>query len=166
MKNLFDVKDKRIVITGGAGVLCSTMAKDLASEGAKVCIADYDEFRANKLAQEIEADGGFALPIRMNVLEKAEVISGFQCALESMGGIDVLINGAGGNKKEATATEELPFFDMPTDAIRWVFDLNFVPSFQAVKTREYIEQIAATLPHSKEITEAVSHARDYVNRHL
>jgi hypothetical protein len=50
--------------------------------------------------------------------------------------------------------------------ISWVFDLNFVPSFQAVKTREYIEQIAATLPHSKEITEAVSHARDYVNRHL
>lgn len=50
--------------------------------------------------------------------------------------------------------------------ISWVFDLNFVPSFQAVKTREYIEQIEATLPHSKEITEAVSHAHDYVNRHL
>ncbi|MGD2030731.1 MAG: HD domain-containing protein [Desulfobacterales bacterium] len=50
--------------------------------------------------------------------------------------------------------------------ISWVFDLNFAPSFRAVKTREYIEQIEATLPHSKEITEAVSHAHDYVNRHL
>lgn len=50
--------------------------------------------------------------------------------------------------------------------ISWVFDLNFVPSFQAVKAREYIEQIESTLPHSKEITEAVSHAHDYVNRHL
>ncbi len=126
MNNLFDVKGKRIVITGAAGVLCSALAKDLASEGAKVCIADYDEFRAKKVAQEIEADGGFALPIRMNVLEKAEVVSGLQCAAESMGGVDVLINGAGGNKKEATATDELRFFDMPTDAIRWVFDLNFV----------------------------------------
>jgi hypothetical protein len=50
--------------------------------------------------------------------------------------------------------------------ISWVFDLNFAPSFQAVKTRGYIEQIEATLPISKEITAAVSHARDYVNRHL
>ncbi len=50
--------------------------------------------------------------------------------------------------------------------ISWVFDLNFVPSFQAVKTRKYIEKIEAALPHSKEITEAVSHAHDYVSRHL
>lgn len=126
MNNLFDVKDKRIVITGGAGVLCGTLAKDLASQGAKVCIADYDELRANKLADEITAAGEFALPIRMNVLLKDEVECGFNCALESMGGIDVLINGAGGNKKEATATDQLPFFDMPVDAIRWVFDLNFI----------------------------------------
>lgn len=126
MSNLYDVKNKRIVITGGAGVLCSTLARDLAAEGAHICIADYDEFRANELAKEIESEGGFALPIRINVLDKAEVVSGFRCALESMGGIDVLVNGAGGNKKEATATEELSFFDMPADAIRSVFDLNFI----------------------------------------
>lgn len=128
MNNLFDVNDKRIVITGGAGVLCGTLAKYLAAQGAKVCIADYDEFRANELGKEITAAGGFALPIRMNVLDKAEVQNGFNCALQSMGGIDVLINGAGGNKKEATATDELSFFDMPADAIRWVFDLNFIGS--------------------------------------
>ena len=128
MDNLFDVKDKCIVITGGAGVLCSALAKDLAAQGAKLCIADYDEFRAHELAKEIEAAGGFALPIRMNVLDKNEVVSGFHCVMESMGGVDVLINGAGGNKKEATATEDLSFFDMPVDAIRWVFDLNFIGS--------------------------------------
>jgi hypothetical protein len=50
--------------------------------------------------------------------------------------------------------------------ISWVYDLNFVPSFLAVKTLGYIEQIEAALPHSKEITKAVSHAHDYVNRHL
>jgi NAD(P)-dependent dehydrogenase (short-subunit alcohol dehydrogenase family) len=126
MDNLFSVQDKRVVITGGAGVLCGTLAKDLAAQGAKVCIADYDEFRANEIAKEIEAAGGFALPVRMNVLEKAEVVGAFNCAKDSMGGIDILINGAGGNKKEATATDELPFFDMPADAIRWVFDLNFI----------------------------------------
>lgn len=62
MNNLFDVNDKRIVITGGAGVLCRALAKDLAAEGAKICIADYDEFRANEQAKEIEAAGG--LPCR------------------------------------------------------------------------------------------------------
>ena len=50
--------------------------------------------------------------------------------------------------------------------ISWVYDLNFVPSFRTVKACEYIEQIEAALPHSKEITETVLHAHDYVNRHL
>lgn len=126
MMDMFSVKDKVVVITGGAGVLCTAIAKGLARQGAKLCIADYDEFRANELAKEIEADGGFALPIRANVLDKKEVQSAFHCAVESFGKIDVLINGAGGNKKEATTSETMSFFDMPADAIRWVFDLNLV----------------------------------------
>jgi NAD(P)-dependent dehydrogenase (short-subunit alcohol dehydrogenase family) len=126
MDNLFDIKDKKIVITGGAGILCRAMAKDLAAKGAKVCIGDYDEFRAYELVKEIEAEGGFALPICMNVLKKEDVVGAFHCASESMGGVDVLINGAGGNRKEATTSPDLSFFDMPTDAIRWVFDLNFI----------------------------------------
>jgi NAD(P)-dependent dehydrogenase (short-subunit alcohol dehydrogenase family) len=126
MEDLFSVKDKCIVITGGAGVLCGSMAKDLAGRGAKVCIADYDEMRAKEVADEITDAGGFALPIRMNVLDKAEVQSAFKCALDSMGSIDVLINGAGGNKKEATTGPDMSFFDLPADAIQSVFDLNFV----------------------------------------
>ena len=126
MENLFDVAGKRIVLTGGAGVLCGALARDLAAQGAKVCLADYDEARAGALAKEIEAAGDFAVPVRMNVLDKAEVQRGFDFAAEAMGGVDGLINGAGGNKKEATATDDLSFFDMPVDAIRWVFDLNFI----------------------------------------
>ena len=102
MNDLFSVNGKGIVITGGAGVLCGALAEDLAAAGAKVCIADYDEFRANEVAQRIQNAGGYALPLRLNVLEKAEIQEAFACALNSMGRIDVLINGAGGNKKEAT----------------------------------------------------------------
>ena len=40
--------------------------------------------------------------------------------------MDILINGAGGNKKEATTSPDLPFFDLPADAVQWVFNLNFV----------------------------------------
>jgi HD superfamily phosphohydrolase YqeK len=50
--------------------------------------------------------------------------------------------------------------------ISWVFDLNFVPSFQIVQRLGYIDQIAATLPESKEITAAAGQARNYVKRHL
>lgn len=126
MENLFDIKDKSIVITGGAGVLCGTMAKQLARLGAKVCIVDYDVFRANELAKEIEAEGNFAIPVKANVLDKEETKEAFICARDTLGGIDVLINGAGGNKKEATTSDELSFFDIPADAIRFVFDLNFL----------------------------------------
>lgn len=126
MENLFDLKDSCIVITGGAGVLGGKLAKQLAKQGAKICIADYDALRANKVAKEIESDGGFALPIETNVLKKNSIAEAFVCAVESMGKVDILINAAGGNKKEATTSPELSFFDIPDDAIRWVFDLNMI----------------------------------------
>ncbi len=126
MSDLFNVKDKGIVLTGGAGVLCGALAEYLAGAGAKVCIADYDEFRANELAKTIEAAGGFALPLRINVMDRQETEDAFACAVNSMGRIDVLINGAGGNRKEATASDELPFFDLPGEVMRSVFDLNFL----------------------------------------
>ncbi|NLW83169.1 MAG: SDR family oxidoreductase [Phycisphaerae bacterium] len=126
---LFSLQDKCVVLTGGAGVLCSALAEYLAEAGAKVCIADYDEFRANELAKKIKAKGGFALPLRINVLDKAEIKDAFSCAVNSMGRIDALINGAGGNRKDATTSEELPFFDLPGEALRSVMDLNFMGTF-------------------------------------
>jgi len=126
MKDIFDVKDKTVLITGGAGVLCGEMARQLALRGAKVCVADYDDMRANDLCKQIESKGGFALPVRINVLDKNEVQDAFACALESMGHIDVLINGAGGNKKEATCSPPKTFFEMPDKALRDVFDLNCI----------------------------------------
>ncbi|MCI0499111.1 MAG: SDR family oxidoreductase [Planctomycetales bacterium] len=126
MDTLFSVQDKAIVITGGAGVLCGTLAKELARLGTKVCIVDYDVFKANNLAKEIEAEGGFAIPVKANVLDKKDIQEAFACARDTMGGIDVLINGAGGNKKEATTSPDMSFFDIPHEAIRWVFDLNML----------------------------------------
>jgi hypothetical protein len=50
--------------------------------------------------------------------------------------------------------------------ISWVFDLNFIPSFQMIHQRKYINQIEATLPQSEEITEAVKQAYTYIENHL
>jgi len=124
MSDLFDVTDKAIAITGGAGVLCGALARALARRGARVCVVDYDLAAAEKLCEEITAEGYRAVPVEADVLDKDKVRAAFDRVLESMGTVDVLINGAGGNRKEATTSPELSFFDMPADAVRAVFDLN------------------------------------------
>jgi NAD(P)-dependent dehydrogenase (short-subunit alcohol dehydrogenase family) len=124
MDELFCIKDKAVVITGGAGILCSAVAKYLARQGAKVCIVDYDKPGTDQLVKQIESEGGFAIPACANVLDNKEITQACSFAVKNMGRVDVLINGAGGNKKEATVSDELSFFDLSADAIRWVLDLN------------------------------------------
>ena len=124
MDDLFNIKDKAIVITGGAGVLGSEMARQLAERGARVCIVDSSFFRASELCKEIEAAGGRAIPIETDVLDKNQLAQTSVCARNALGRIDILINAAGGNKKEATCVPPVTFFDLSPDAIRAVFDLN------------------------------------------
>ena len=69
MEALFSVKDKRVVITGGAGVLCAAMARSLAEAGAWVCVVDYDAARATTVCEEITRAGGKAFAVESNVLE-------------------------------------------------------------------------------------------------
>jgi NAD(P)-dependent dehydrogenase (short-subunit alcohol dehydrogenase family) len=126
MDNLFSVKDKVIVITGAGGVLCGTMAVSLAKAGAKIAVLDLNEDAANKIAEEIKANKGKAIGIKCNVLDKASLESAKDKIISKFGKIDVLINGAGGNKKDATTSPDLSFFDLPAEAIRFVFDLNFI----------------------------------------
>jgi len=125
-KNLFDVSGKVVAITGAGGVLCGTMAKALGWAGAKVAVLDLNEDAARKIADDIKKEGGKALAVKCNVLDKDSVIAAHQKVVNELGEIDVLINGAGGNKKEASTSPQMSFFDMPADAIRFVFELNFI----------------------------------------
>ncbi len=126
MEELFEVKDKCIVITGGAGVLCGCMGTELAHRGAKICIMDCDRSRAKELCKKIEADGGSAFAVEADVLDKESVRQAFDTAIKTMGRADILINGAGGNKKEATTSADLSFFDIPAEALKDVFELNLL----------------------------------------
>jgi len=126
MNELFDVKGKVIVITGGGGVLCGTMAKTLAKAGAKIAVLDIDEVAAAEVVDEIISSQGQAIAVKCNVLDKESLESAKNEINSEFGQIDILINGAGGNKKEATTSPDLSFFDLPADAIRFVFDLNFL----------------------------------------
>jgi NAD(P)-dependent dehydrogenase (short-subunit alcohol dehydrogenase family) len=129
MENLFNIRDKVVVITGGAGVLCGTIAKALSQKGARTAIWDINKKTALKVADEIQQAGGISIEAECDVLDKKSIENAKKKTINELGSIDILINGAGGNKKEATASTELPFFDLPEEAIRFVFDLNFLGTF-------------------------------------
>jgi NAD(P)-dependent dehydrogenase (short-subunit alcohol dehydrogenase family) len=126
LEKLFAVKDKRIVITGGGGILCGEMARSLAALGARVAVLDLSEAAAKAVADDIRKKGGRAIAVKANVLDKPSLEAARDEVLRKFGGVDALINGAGGNKKEATTSDTLPFFDLPADAIRFVFELNVI----------------------------------------
>jgi len=126
MKTLFDLTGKVAAVTGAGGVLCGQMAKALAGAGAKVAVMDLSLEAAKKIADEIIEQGGAAIAVKCNVLDKKQIEDAAKEIAAKLGNVNILINGAGGNKKEATTSENLAFFDLPAEAIRGVFDLNFL----------------------------------------
>ncbi len=119
----FDISGKTVVVTGGAGVLCAAICRSLSQAGARVAVLDLNSIAAEQLAAEI---GNGAISVACNVLDRASIENATQEVLANFGRVDVLINGAGGNKPQATTNPEQSFFDLPADALRWVFDLNLM----------------------------------------
>ena len=126
MSQLFNVTNKVAAITGAGGVLCGSIAKQLAQNGLKVALLDLNLKAAEQIANEIIAQDGTAIAIEFNVIEKESLTVAAEKINKTYGNVDILINGAGGNSKKATTSPELPFFDLQEDAIRFVFDLNFI----------------------------------------
>lgn len=120
----FDISGQVAVITGAGGVICGVMAREMAKKGAKVALLDLFVENAQRIADEINAEGGQAIAVAANVLDRASLESAREQVVAAYGHIDILINGAGGNKKQATVSPELDFFHLDTDAFKWVFDLN------------------------------------------
>lgn len=135
-----NLKGRVAVITGGGGVLCSGFAKDLASFGVKVAVLDLREDAAQKVVDEINADGGTALAVGCNVLEAESLENARQKINSALGTCDILINGAGGNSPLGTTTKDTlefsdvaekaegvkTFFDLDAKGIEFVFNLNFL----------------------------------------
>lgn len=133
-----DLSNKTAVVTGGGGVLCSGFAKAIAQCGAKVAILDLREENAKKVADEIVKNGGEAIGISANVLEKGSLVSAKKIINEKFGTVDILINGAGGNHPKGTTTKEyyesgdekndgiVSFFDLDKSGVEFVFNLNFL----------------------------------------
>ena len=125
---LFGLEGQVVAVTGGGGVLCGALSRALGRLGAKVAVLDLFVDAAERVAGEIVDGGGRAIAVECDVLDRESVERTASMILGEFGQVDILVNGAGGNKKEATTTPELSFFDLPADAVQWVFNLNFVGS--------------------------------------
>jgi NAD(P)-dependent dehydrogenase (short-subunit alcohol dehydrogenase family) len=126
LDSLFSLQGKVAVVTGGGGVLCGAICRGLAKAGAKVAVLDLMEPAAQRVAQELTAGGGEAMAAKADVLSKESMEAARDAVLARFGRVDILINGAGGNKPQATTSPTLSFFDLPQDAFQWVFNLNFI----------------------------------------
>ncbi|WP_431110565.1 SDR family oxidoreductase [Winogradskyella poriferorum] len=122
--NILDIKDKVIIITGGYGVLGSSMAKHLVESGAKVAILGRNEAKAKDFAAQLSATN--AMGIKADVLDKANLENVKTQLLEKWQKIDVLINAAGGNMPGATLSPSESLFDISLDDFQKVTDLNLM----------------------------------------
>lgn len=132
-----DLSGKTAVVTGAGGVLCSMFAKVLAQCGAKTAILDLNLEAAQKVADEIAAEGYTAKAYKANVLDKAVMEEVHKEVFRDFGPCDILINGAGGNNPRATTANEYyfpgdidkdiaNFFNLDKDGVSFVFNLNFL----------------------------------------
>jgi NAD(P)-dependent dehydrogenase (short-subunit alcohol dehydrogenase family) len=126
MESLFGLSGKVAVVTGGGGVLCGAMSRALGRGGVKVAVLDLIPQAAQKVADDIVAASGEAIAVPCDVLDRVSLEAARGAVLDRFGRVDILINGAGGNKKQATTSPDLSFFDLPADAVQWVFNLNFI----------------------------------------
>ena len=131
---------KTVVITGAGGVLCSRLAEALAENGHKIAVLDLRMEAADSVVARIKANGGTAIGVEANVLEKDNLIRAKKKVNNAFGKIDILINGAGGNHPMGTTSnpffklEDLEnkkegfksFFDLDPKGIEFTFNLNFL----------------------------------------
>lgn len=135
-----ELSGKVALVTGGGGVLCSTMSRALAACGAKVAVADMRQDAAEAVASQIRAEGGTAIGVACNVLERPNLEAADEIVKKELGPVDILINGAGGNHPKGTTSNEylraedvmgaakdiITFYDLTPEGVQFVFNLNFL----------------------------------------
>jgi len=119
---LFSLQGKVAVINGGAGVLGLSIARGLGRAGAKIAIGDIAP--TSEAVDSLNQAGIKAKGYFMNALEKETLKKACNEIMQDFGQVDILLNAAGGNIKEATTSPELTFFDLPLNALEKVVALN------------------------------------------
>lgn len=126
MYELFNIQGKVIVITGGTGVLGTSMVEYLASHGAKVAVLARNKEKGDALIESVKSKGGDAIFLQTDVTNEAILKQNAEDIITKYGRIDVLVNGAGGNMPGATIGPKNTIFDLKMDDFRKVIDLNLM----------------------------------------
>jgi NAD(P)-dependent dehydrogenase (short-subunit alcohol dehydrogenase family) len=128
LNSLFSLEKKVAVVTGGTGVLGSSMVKALAMAGAKVAIVGRRKDVADDLAKEIKKSGGEAIGVSADVLNAQQLDAAKKTILDQFGTINILVNGAGGNMPGATIPTDKTFLDLKIEDFQKVVELNLTGS--------------------------------------
>ena len=126
ISTLFSLHEKVAVVTGGTGVLGSTMIQGLASAGAKIVLVGRRKEVGDRLAKELNSNGYEALAVQADVLNESELLNANDTILRAFGHIDILINAAGGNVPGATIPQDKNFFDLNIEDFKKAVDLNLI----------------------------------------
>ncbi|MGA2073865.1 MAG: SDR family oxidoreductase [Terriglobia bacterium] len=126
LTRMYDFSGQTIVITGGTGTLGGEIACALVGCGANVAILDRNLDPAQHILELMEPKANQAVAVRADVLNVESLKEASKVILDKFGAVHSLVNAAGGNNPRATTTKDLSFFDLPPDALRWVFDLNIL----------------------------------------
>lgn len=112
-----DLKNKVVVITGASSGMCRAAAIKFAKAGARVVLAARDEAALQEAARACNESGGFAIAVRTDTRNEAEVKNLARRAISEYGRIDVWVNGA--------AVSLFGLFEKtPSDVYRQVLETN------------------------------------------
>lgn len=143
---------KTAAVTGGSGVLCQEMAKELASQGMKVAILNRNQENGQKIADEITENGGKAIAVACNVLDEDSVKTAYDTVKAEFGDCDLLINGAGGNHPDAiTDKETFEKGDVENDTLKSFFNLE-IKGFDHVFRLNLVGTLIPTQVFAKKMT--------------
>jgi NAD(P)-dependent dehydrogenase (short-subunit alcohol dehydrogenase family) len=126
-----DFSSRVAVVTGGTGVLLRPTVRTLGRLGARIALIDLTLERAQAGVDELCSAGCEAAAFQADMTDPQAVRLAARQVLEHFGQVDILLNGAGGNHPQATTSPEMTFFDLPEQAVRQVFDLNFMSAVYA-----------------------------------
>jgi len=164
MENIFDLTGKTAVAIGGNSVLGSSMVKGMAAHGAQVAVVGRNMETAEKVAQEIEADGGTAKAFQADVTSRESLENVAEAIETRAGGWDILLNAPGANSPT-------PFFELDEEEWNHILDVNLkgIMLTCQIFAKRMIEQerkgsiinissVSSTTPLSRVFTYSISKA--------
>jgi len=126
IEELFSLKGKTALITGGTGVLGSAMAKGLARAGARIVILGRRKQQADEIVATLRKEGAEAMAVIADVMNEPALEAARKTVLETMGSIDILVNAAGGNHPDAVVKPDAPWSTVNLKAYSDVLNLNLL----------------------------------------